>query len=155
METMGTILSAFGLAAAAGLNAYIPLLVVALLARLTTWIRLGPPYEALTHPAIIGLLLLLALIEFFADNLDRPFGGVLPAAGKSRGIWEHGDRRFAPCPTTNKELFLFVVGHVSARPLFANACNGHSASLRALLRTKGLFPLVVGHVSARPFWERL
>jgi len=69
METMGTILSAFGLAAAAGLNAYIPLLVVALLARLTTWIRLGPPYEALTHPAIIGLLLLLALIEFFADKI--------------------------------------------------------------------------------------
>lgn len=69
MEAVGIILSAFGLAAAAGLNAYIPLLVVALLARFTDWIRLGPPYEALTHPLIIGLLLLLVLIEFFADKI--------------------------------------------------------------------------------------
>ena len=36
--------------------------------------------------------------------------------------------------------------------LFGNAYNGHSASLRALLRTRGLFPFVVGHVSARPLF---
>ncbi len=69
METVGVVLSAFGLAAAAGLNAYIPLLVVALLARFTDWIALTPPYDALSHPAIIGLLLLLSLIEFFADKI--------------------------------------------------------------------------------------
>ncbi|MCS6964194.1 DUF4126 domain-containing protein [Thermoflexus sp.] len=85
---IGTILSAFGLAAAAGLNAYIPLLVVALLARFTDWLRLAPPYDTLTHPALIGLLILLALIEFFADKIpavDAVNDGlqtfVRPAAG--------------------------------------------------------------------------
>ncbi len=69
MDDIGTLLSAFGLAAAAGLNAYIPLLVVALLARFADWIALAPPYDALAHPAIIGLLFLLAFIEFFADKI--------------------------------------------------------------------------------------
>ncbi|GBD09027.1 hypothetical protein HRbin22_01274 [Candidatus Thermoflexus japonica] len=69
METVGAVLSAFGLAAAAGLNAYIPVLVVALLARFTDTIHLAPPYDALTHPAIIGLLFLLTLVEFLADKI--------------------------------------------------------------------------------------
>ncbi|MDW8064342.1 MAG: DUF4126 domain-containing protein [Anaerolineae bacterium] len=88
MEAIGTLLSAFGLAAAAGLNAYIPLLGVALLARFTDWLRLAPPYDALTHPALIGLLILLVLIEFFADKIpavDAVNDGiqtfVRPAAG--------------------------------------------------------------------------
>jgi len=69
MDAAYMVLSAFGLAAAAGLNAYVPLLVVALLARFTDWVRLAPPYDTLTHPAIIGLLLVLALIEFLADKI--------------------------------------------------------------------------------------
>ncbi|WP_322800772.1 DUF4126 domain-containing protein [Thermoflexus sp.] len=69
MEAAYALLSAFGLAAAAGLNAYIPLLVVALLARFTDWIQLAPPYDALTHPAILGLLAVLALVEFLADKI--------------------------------------------------------------------------------------
>ncbi|HDQ71728.1 MAG TPA: DUF4126 domain-containing protein, partial [Chloroflexi bacterium] len=39
--------TAFGLSTAAGLNAYIPLLVVALLAR-TPLLELGEPYDALS-----------------------------------------------------------------------------------------------------------
>ncbi len=61
--------SAFGLAASAGLNAYIPLLVIALLARYTDLLTLTPPWDALTHPAIIGLLAVLAGVEFFADKV--------------------------------------------------------------------------------------
>jgi hypothetical protein len=63
------IFSAFGLSASAGLNAYIPLLVVALLARFTSLIKLSPPWDTLSNWWIIGLLLLLSLLEFFADKI--------------------------------------------------------------------------------------
>jgi len=68
MELLG-IFSAFGLSASAGLNAYIPLLVVALLARFTNLIKLNPPWDTLTSWWIIGLLVLLSLVEFFADKV--------------------------------------------------------------------------------------
>jgi hypothetical protein len=69
MEAAAGVLSAFGLAASAGLNAYVPLLVVALMAKFTTWITLGSPWESLTSWWVIGALLLLGLIEFFADKV--------------------------------------------------------------------------------------
>lgn len=69
MLDLFNILSAFGLSASAGLNAYIPLLVVALLAKYTHLITLNSPWDALTSWWIIGLLLVLSLIEFFADKV--------------------------------------------------------------------------------------
>ncbi len=63
------IFSAFGLSASAGLNAYIPLLVIALLGRFTNLIQLKAPWDALTSWWIIGLLVVLSLIEFFADKV--------------------------------------------------------------------------------------
>ena len=68
MEIITGLFSAFGLAASAGLNAYIPLLVIALLARFTPWLTLSPPWNVLTHPAVIVALVVLAAIEFFADK---------------------------------------------------------------------------------------
>lgn len=62
------IFSAFGLSASAGLNAYIPLLIVALVARFTNLFHLNPPWDALTNGWVITLLLVLSLIEFFADK---------------------------------------------------------------------------------------
>jgi hypothetical protein len=69
MDLMTGIFSAFGLSASAGLNAYIPLLVVALLARYTNLIKLSPPWDALTSPWVIGLLVVLLSVEFFADKI--------------------------------------------------------------------------------------
>lgn len=63
------IFSAFGLSASAGLNAYIPLLVVALLARFTDLITLAEPWNALESWWIIGVLGVLSVIEFFADKI--------------------------------------------------------------------------------------
>jgi len=62
------IISAFGLSASAGLNAYIPLLVVSLLARFTNLIQLSDQWQALESWWIIGLLVILGLVEFFADK---------------------------------------------------------------------------------------
>ncbi len=63
------ILSAFGLSASAGLNAYIPLLIVALLAKFTNVIQLSKPWDTLTSWWVIGLLVVLSIIEFFADKV--------------------------------------------------------------------------------------
>ena len=63
------IISAFGLSASAGLNAYIPLLVVSLLAKFTDLIELSESWRALESWWIIGLLLALSLVEFFADKI--------------------------------------------------------------------------------------
>lgn len=68
MDAIAGVFAAFGLSASAGLNAYIPLLVVALLGRFTDLIKLNPPWDTLESWWIIGLLIVLSLIEFFADK---------------------------------------------------------------------------------------
>ena len=68
MELLTGIFSAFGLSASAGLNAYIPLLVIALLARFTDLVKLSHPWDTLTSWWVIGLLVFLSVIEFFADK---------------------------------------------------------------------------------------
>ena len=69
MELLTGVMAAFGLSASAGLNAYIPLLVIALTARYTDLIQLSSPWDALTSWWIIGLLIVFSLIEFFADKV--------------------------------------------------------------------------------------
>jgi hypothetical protein len=66
---MTGIFSAFGLSASAGLNAYIPLLIVALLAKFTNLLKLSEPWDALTSWWVIGVIVVLGLIEFFADKI--------------------------------------------------------------------------------------
>lgn len=69
MTALGGILSAFGLSASAGLNAYVPLLILGLAARFTNWVELSPPWDNLTSWWVIGALVVLGLIEFFADKV--------------------------------------------------------------------------------------
>ena len=61
--------TAFGLAASAGLNAYIPLLTVSLLARFTNLIVLSEPWDVLESWWVIGILVVLSVVEFFADKV--------------------------------------------------------------------------------------
>jgi hypothetical protein len=63
------IFSAFGLSASAGLNAYIPLLVVALLGKFTNLVTLKSPWNTLESWWVIGVLVVLSVVEFFADKL--------------------------------------------------------------------------------------
>jgi Domain of unknown function (DUF4126) len=69
MEALLGIFSAFGLSASAGLNAYIPLLVVGVIAHYTNLIKLNPPYDALANPYILILIGILLIIEMLADKL--------------------------------------------------------------------------------------
>lgn len=64
--------AAFGLASSAGLNAYIPLLMVALAAHFPTHdplLELAQPYDTLASWWAIGLLAVLMLIEMTVDKI--------------------------------------------------------------------------------------
>ncbi len=63
------VLGAFGLAAATGLNAYLPLLIVGLLARYTALITLKAPWNALEHPVVLVVVGVLLVIEFTVDKI--------------------------------------------------------------------------------------
>jgi len=91
------IFTAFGLSASAGLNAYIPLLVISLIARFTNWIELTRPWDGLESWWVIGLLVILSSIEFFADKIPavnhvndiiqtfvRPVAGAVVFAASSK-----------------------------------------------------------------------
>ena len=69
MEALSGVFAAFGLSASAGLNAYVPLLILSLVARFTDWITLSEPWSALSSWWVIGVLIVLGLIEFFADKI--------------------------------------------------------------------------------------
>ena len=69
MEALFAIFSAFGLSASAGLNAYIPLLVVGVVAHYTDLIELSPPFDTLANPWILIFLGILLIIEMLADKV--------------------------------------------------------------------------------------
>jgi len=69
MELLTGIFTAFGLSASAGLNAYIPLLIVGLVARYTDFLKLSTPWDTLANPWIILMLCVLVIIEMLADKV--------------------------------------------------------------------------------------
>jgi len=69
MELLTGIFTAFGLSASAGLNAYIPLLIVGLLGHYTNLIKLNSPWDTLSNPWIVLMLCILVIIEMLADKL--------------------------------------------------------------------------------------
>jgi hypothetical protein len=72
MTALGGIGAAFGLSTSAGLNAYIPLLVVALAARFPAdnpLLRLAEPYDLLGNGWVIGLLVVLLFVEMTVDKI--------------------------------------------------------------------------------------
>jgi len=81
------IFTAFGLAAATGLNAYLPLLIVGLLARYTELISLKAPWSALTHPLVLILIAVLLAIEFTVDKIPAVPARSLPFQGFSWAVF--------------------------------------------------------------------
>lgn len=88
LEALSNIVTGFGLSASAGLNAYLPLLIVALLARFTDLVQLNTPFDALTSGWVITVLIVLTLVEVLVDKIpavdtvnDVIQTAVRPAAG--------------------------------------------------------------------------
>lgn len=66
-----TLLAGFGLSASSGLNAYLPLLILALADRLTPFVDLDRPYNFLSSGWGIIILLIVLPIELVADKIAR------------------------------------------------------------------------------------
>src|SRR5690606_28351542 len=104
IEAISGLSAAFGLSGSAGLNAYIPLLMVALAARFPTGdplVQLQPPYDLMGSWWAIGLLAILLVIEIVADKIPavdtvndgiqtfvRPAAGAILFAGSANVITE-------------------------------------------------------------------
>jgi len=98
-EAISGLSAAFGLSGSAGLNAYIPLLLVALAARFPMsdpLIKLQPPFDLLGNWWAIGVIAVLLIIEIVADKIPavdsvndaiqtfiRPAAGAILFAGSA------------------------------------------------------------------------
>lgn len=63
------LLTGLGLAAPAGLNAYIPLLILALTARFSDQVTLGAPFDVISSTPGIAVILFLLTIELVVDKV--------------------------------------------------------------------------------------
>ncbi len=63
-----TIFAAFGFSAAAGLNAWVTMLIVSIAAHFG-WLQLAEPYDVMGHPGVILALLIITIIEGLADKI--------------------------------------------------------------------------------------
>jgi hypothetical protein len=69
MEGFLGVFTSFGLSTSAGLNAYLPLLIVSLVSRFTDWIQLNEPFDVMRSWWVIGVLTVLLTIEILADKI--------------------------------------------------------------------------------------
>ena len=99
MESLAHLCSAFGLSGAAGLNAYIPLLTVAIMQNRGA-IHLAPPYDVMGQWWCIGLLIVLLIVEIVVDKV--------PGADHINDIIQTGIR-----PTAGAILFASQAGSIS------------------------------------------
>ncbi len=102
--------TAFGLSTAAGLNAYIPLLVVALLARLTSLVTLNEPYDAMSSWWVIGVLAVLLLVEVLVDKV--------PIADTINDVIQTAIR-----PAAGAILFAATTNVIGLHPVLAAICG--------------------------------
>src|SRR5574337_1007460 len=106
LSVISQLITAFGLASASGLNAYIPLLVVALAARFTNLVKLNPPFDLLTNGWVIGALAVLLLIEIIVDKI--------PAADSLNDVVQTFIR-----PTAGAVLFAASTHAIDLNPIVA------------------------------------
>ncbi|GGL85682.1 hypothetical protein GCM10010840_24470 [Deinococcus aerolatus] len=68
MELLSGLLSSLGLSGAAGLNAYVPLLLVGLLSR-TGVMNLNEPFNLLGNPWVLLVIGVIGLLDFVGDKI--------------------------------------------------------------------------------------
>ncbi len=103
--------TAFGLSASAGLNAYIPLLIIALVDRLTDGlIDLQGPWAWLSNWWVIGVLAFLLLVETLADKI--------PAVDTINDVIQTVVR-----PTAGAILFASTTHAIKLHPVIAAICG--------------------------------
>jgi hypothetical protein len=142
------LLTGFGLAGSAGLNAYVPLLAISLLGRFGV-ITLRGPFEVLTHPAVIGVTAVLLLIELLVDKIpavdhanDVIQTFIRPAAGAL--VFAAGSGAIGDVPP----VALLAAGLVTAFSVHVTKAIARPVVHTATLGTGGPIVSVVEDVSA-------
>ena len=128
------LLTGLGLAAPAGLNAYLPLLVLALAARVSSAVSLGRPYDFLATNWGIAIIVLLLTVEVVVDKVpgldhanDLLGSAIRPAAGAVATMAATSDSSINP--VVAMLLGLLVAGSVhtakaTTRPAVTLATGG-------------------------------
>jgi hypothetical protein len=129
------IFSSFGLSAASGLNAYLPLLIVGLMSRYTNVINLSAPFDLLENGWVLLVLTVLLIVEMTADKIPavdtandaiqtfvRPVAGAILFASSNNAISDMS-------PALAMALGLFMAGGVhvvkaTARPVVTATTAG-------------------------------
>lgn len=146
MDIFTTILSGFGLAAPAGLNAWLPLLITGLAGRFHLFnLTLAKPFDTLTDTWALVVLSVLLLIEIFADKIPaidtindiihtfiRPVSGGILFAAHSGAMGSSMD------PTVAFVLGMLSAGSVHAvkatsRPVITATTGGLGNPLVSML----------------------
>ncbi len=129
MDVLLGIFSAFGLSASAGLNAYIPLLVIGVIAHYTNLIKLNAPYDALANPYILILIGILLIIEMLADKI--------PVANHINDLIQTFVR-----PVAGAIVFAASTNVVSINPILALACGLLIAGSVHVVKSAAVRPVV-------------
>lgn len=148
MELFTGVLSGFGLSAAAGLNAYIPMFVVGLLIRFDQ-IQVTSPYDILGQTPVLIVLGGLLFIETFVDKIPgldhandviqsivRPTAGALLFAGSVGNV------------TEQKPWIGFTIGLLTAGGVHATKATGRVAVNGATFGTGGWIASILEDVAS-------
>ncbi len=115
-----SLLTGVGLAAPAGLNAYLPLLILALAGRFSDAIPLGHPYDLISTPWGIAVITLLLTVEIVVDKVpgldhanDLIQSVIRPASGSVLTLASTADRGSIN-PVVAVVLGLVIAGSVHA-----------------------------------------
>ncbi|MBO9534377.1 MAG: DUF4126 domain-containing protein [Solirubrobacteraceae bacterium] len=150
-STLTALLSALGLAGAGGLNAWLPLLLVAVLGR-AGWIDLDPSFADLARTPVILALMALFVLDFVADKVPavdhamHAVGTLIhPAAGAALFEVQAGGQ--VPL-VVNLLAGATVAGSLhaaraTARPVINGASAGLGAPLASLLEDLASVLLVI------------
>jgi hypothetical protein len=141
------VLTGTGLAVAAGLNAYIPLLLLGLAARFLDWVSLPAGWSWLENPWVLGGIGALLVVELIADKIPvvdtindwlqsivRPAaGGIVFGSGSAAQTLavtepgEGGDQQWVPVVAGAVIALLVHLAKMAARPA-ANALTAGAAA---------------------------
>lgn len=120
-----SLMTALGLSTAAGLNAYLPLLILGGLARWTDLITLDAPYDRLADPGVMAAIAVIAAVDFVGDKIPA-IDSVLHAIG------------VVVAPVAGALVALAATGNDSVDPAFALvlgvAAAGATHGARAIVR---------------------
>lgn len=124
-EAVVGLMTALGLSTAAGLNAYLPLLIVGGLDRWTDLLPLDAPYDTLSEPGVMLAIGAVALVDFVGDKIPA-IDSVLHAIG------------LVVAPVAGGLVALAATGNEAVDPAFAVvlgvAAAGATHGARSIVR---------------------